>query len=74
MDLFKLVRELHVERDRLDRVIAAIESMQRETASRAKKSRRGRKAMGPAERRAVSERMRRYWAERRKAAETTGSD
>lgn len=67
---------LKAERDRLDRAIAVMEA---EPKRRGRKpgsaaaapaddapKRRGRKKMSPAARKAVSERMKKYWAERRK--------
>jgi hypothetical protein len=63
MDLWKALKELHLERQRLDRVIATLEALD---SGDEPKSRRGRKSMPPDERRVVSERMRKYWATRRK--------
>ena len=70
MDLFKAIQELYAEKEKLERVIASLEELQR-TASEAPKlpnlmRRRGRKDMSPGERREVSERMKKYWAGRRK--------
>ncbi len=72
MDLYEIIRELHDERKRLDRLIALLErriAMESHSRTR-RKSRRGRKFMGEEERKLVSERMRRYWAARRAAAES----
>ena len=60
MDLYRLIDELLAEKRRLDELIAYLEG-----AGESKK--RGRKGMSRDERRAVSERMRDYWA-RRKAS------
>ncbi len=70
MDLYKAIRDLYAEKEKLEKVIASLEELQRaaETAAAAvpPKKRRGRKGMDEAERQIVSERMRRYWANRRK--------
>ena len=69
MDLNQTIAELRTERDRLDSAISQMESLAefRNGSAQAPRSTRGRKAMGQAERREVSERMKRYWASRRKA-------
>lgn len=71
MDLFKAIRQLYEERERLNRVIASLEELEKnagkldqETAAVLK--RRGRKSMSDRERQQVSERMKQYWANRRK--------
>lgn len=67
MDLYRIISELVAERDRLARIIQSLEEM--ESAAPRSKSpprKRGRKFMDSAARREVSERMKRYWAERRK--------
>jgi hypothetical protein len=72
VDLYEIIRELHEERKRLDRLIALLErrlAVESESRTR-RKSRRGRKFMGEEERKQVSERMRRYWAARRAAAQS----
>jgi len=61
---------LKVEKQRIDQQIEAIEGALKLNGSRAEKeerrsSRSGRKPMSAAERRAVSRRMRAYWAKRR---------
>jgi hypothetical protein len=69
MDVYKAIRELYEEKEKLDRVIASLEALQNaapEPPLPGSGSRRGRKSMDPQERRAVSERMKRYWARRRK--------
>ena len=66
MDLNETIRELREEHTRLSAVIAQLESLN-ESNERPQGSRRGRKSMGDAERREVSERMKRYWASRRLA-------
>jgi hypothetical protein len=70
MDLFKLIQELNAEKERLERVIASLEDLQRAAgldippAPQGGK-RRGRSAMGPEEKQQVSARMKKYWASRR---------
>jgi hypothetical protein len=61
---------LYLEKERLERVIASLEELQR-TASAAPleaqlPKRRGRTSMTSKERQEVSERMKKYWAGRRK--------
>ena len=70
MDIMEMIRELHAERDRVSRAIEALEEMAARVNAFETKSRRGRKAMSEAEKRAVSERMKKYWAKRRAAART----
>jgi hypothetical protein len=71
MDLYKAIQELYGEKERLERVIASLEELQRtagvslEPPPGAK--RRGRKSMPATEREMVSERMKAYWAARRTA-------
>lgn len=69
MDLTYAITELRAECERLDRAIAQLEALagSRNGSAPVPRSRRGRKSMGEAERREVSERMKRYWANRRKA-------
>src|SRR5262249_20183073 len=72
MDLYKAIRDLYAEKERLERVIASLEELQR--ASEAGESahpllkgkRRGRKSMSSEERQEVSVRMKNYWANRMK--------
>jgi hypothetical protein len=65
-DLYKIIRELVDERDKLDRIITSLDQMilSGETSAPTLK-RRGRKSMDSAARKQVSERMKRYWAKRR---------
>lgn len=73
MDLYKAIRELMEEKQRIDRIIASLEAMLESGATfgqaRAMREpkRRGRKGMSAEERREVSERMARYWAAKRAA-------
>ena len=64
MDYWAAIRQLHLEKDRLDKAIATLEALSQGSASESV-SRRGRKDMGAEERKKVSERMKRYWASRR---------
>jgi hypothetical protein len=69
MDLFKVINELREERKRLDYTIKALENIvegEEIASSVARPKRRGRKSMSREERQKVSDRMRRYWAARRK--------
>jgi len=70
MDLYKAIQELYAEKEKLERVIASLEELQRAAGSIPVPPRggrrRGRKSMGAKERQEVSERMKRYWANRRK--------
>lgn len=65
MDILKALRELYLEKSRLDRLIAICESKIKEQDRRLSRSKRGRKSMSMDERKVVSERMRNYWASRR---------
>jgi len=65
MDLNKAIKELHEELEKINQVIASLEHFQN-TGTLPVPPHRGRKSMGAAERRLVSERMKRYWAGRRK--------
>jgi hypothetical protein len=73
MDLYKAIQDLYAEKEKLERVIASLEELQRAAGGGIPPSpagkRRGRKSMGPDERQEVSERMKRYWARRRTPAE-----
>jgi hypothetical protein len=65
MDLNKAIRELHEELAKLNQVIASLEQFE-STGTLPSPPRRGRKSMNEQERKAVSERMKQYWAGRRK--------
>jgi hypothetical protein len=74
MDLYKAIQDLYAEKEKLERVIASLEELQRTAGSvpvlpKAAK-RRGRKSMNSSERQEVSERMRKYWASRREKRQT----
>ena len=70
MDLYKAIRELYAEKEKLERVIASLEDLQRAAGGKGPLldgvRRRGRKSMNAKERVEVSERMKKYWASRRK--------
>jgi len=59
MDFWKALEELHAERERLSKMIASLEAVSGTGT-------RGRKSMSASERKQVSERMKQYWASRRK--------
>src|ERR1039457_3464244 len=73
MDLYKAIQELYAEKEKLERVIASLEELQRAAeagqAMSGGSKRRGRKSMGEGERAEVSERMKKYWASRREEEE-----
>ena len=68
MDYSQIIRELRDEQARLDSAIAQLEALvgSSDGIVIAARSRRGRTSMGEAERREVSARMKKYWANRRK--------
>src|SRR5262245_28918655 len=77
MDLYKAIQDLYAEKEKLERVIASLEELQRAAGSAPAPSakpvsRRGRKSMSSQERQEVSERMRKYWAGRRKGQDAKG--
>jgi len=72
MDVFKALRELYLEKSRVDRLIAICESKIKDQDRRLSRSKRGRKSMSMEERQVVSERMRRYWAGRREKKTEVG--
>ncbi|HXN45523.1 MAG TPA: hypothetical protein VN893_02720 [Bryobacteraceae bacterium] len=68
MDLYKTIQILHTERERLTKLIAYLEHLKTSKAEQSRRkpqSRRGRKRMSEAERREVSDRMKKYWAARK---------
>ena len=64
MDVEKTLQELYAEKRAIDATIASLERRLAGPRNGAPKK-RGRKSMSPQERRVVSERMRRYWENRR---------
>lgn len=65
MDVEKTLRELYAEKRSLDATIASLERRLVAGSPNGAPKKRGRKSMSAQERRAVSERMRRYWENRR---------
>lgn len=69
-ELLKAIRDLRAEKERLDHAIALLEdfagSPPGDGGIQHAAKRRGRKGMDAKERREVSERMKTYWASRRK--------
>ena len=66
MDLRSIIRVLNEEKARLDEVIQNLETLGAAKGVRDVSKRRGRKTMPEAERKAVAERMRKYWEAKRK--------
>ncbi len=69
MDLYRTIRTLHEERKRLEKLIESLENLKTSADGRVERNppnRRGRKGMSADERKNVSERMKKYWADRRK--------
>jgi hypothetical protein len=76
MDLYKAIQDLYAEKEKLERVIASLEDLQRAAGGGippppGRGKRRGRKSMGSDERQEVSERMKKYWAGRRKSGDVS---
>lgn len=67
MDLQQTIHQLEIQKQKIEFVISELEQLQNsnDSGSVVMQSRRGRKSMGSEERGQVSERMRRYWANRR---------
>jgi hypothetical protein len=65
VDVLDLLQQLRDQSERMSRAITALEELQSAGVKIETGSGRGRKSMGPAERSAVSARMKRYWASRR---------
>jgi hypothetical protein len=67
MELYRIIRELMQERNRLQRIIESLEEIKPagKAQLRPQGKRRGRRSMDRAAREEVSERMKRYWAQRR---------
>jgi hypothetical protein len=64
MDLTKTIEELLREKEKLERVIASLEELQGTAMGAVPQEKRpGRKFMSPEERREVSARMKKYWAD-----------
>jgi hypothetical protein len=65
MDIEHVISQLRAEQKRLDGIIATLERLSEEHVARSPQK-RGRKFMDKKSRAAVSERMKRYWREKRK--------
>jgi hypothetical protein len=69
MDLYRIIEDLTEERNRIQRIIQSIESMDETAAKPVRRARasvkKARKGMTQAARREVSARMKSYWAKRR---------
>ena len=78
MDLYKAIQDLYAEKEKLERVIASLEELQRTAVELPElpqpPRRRGRKSMNPKERQEVSERMKRYWEGRRRERDSADED
>ena len=71
MHLYKALKELYAQKQKLERVIASLEELRLSGSAAiptppSGAKRRGRKMMGLEERQEVSKRMKKYWASRRK--------
>ena len=64
MDLTKTIEDLRREKEKLEQVIASLEELQATGQIPVRERRRGRRSMSPEERREVSARMKKYWANR----------
>lgn len=67
MDLQETIRQLKIEKERIEQAIAVLEDLLDHPTGVpvAPKQRRGRKSMSPEERRQVSDRMTLYWQKKR---------
>ncbi|PWT97287.1 MAG: hypothetical protein C5B51_31645 [Terriglobia bacterium] len=65
IDIDKLIQELNAEIEKIRRTITCLEGL-RSAPRPPAANRRGRKSMDAAERQLVSERMKKYWAGRRR--------
>jgi hypothetical protein len=66
MQLTEMIRELRREKQQLEQIIALFEDLQTIRALPKSRGSRGRRFMSTQERRKVSERMKEYWATRRR--------
>ena len=65
MDLTRILQQLYAEKERLLKAIAILDQMIKESPDSRPRSQRGRKSMGDEERKAVAQRMKRYWTKKR---------
>jgi hypothetical protein len=73
MDVDKMIQELNDEIERIKAAVACLEKLRSSSGASPTEERRGRKSMGAEERLAVSERMRKYWAGRKRKQPRTKS-
>ena len=70
MNLMELIRSLHREKESIDRAIASLEELLQisrpHSYTPSSSKRPGRKSMSAAERQQVSQRIKEYWAAKRK--------
>ena len=71
MDVDKMIQELNAEIERIKAAVAFLEELRGPSEASATEERRGRKSMGAEERLEVSERMRKYWANRRRPSRSS---
>ena len=71
MDFAEIIQFLYAQKEKLEQAIADLEHLQRGSNSHASslssRKGRGRKSMSAEEREEVSKRMKKYWANRRRA-------
>lgn len=68
VNVLRAIEELRIRKEQVENAIASLEDLSKDGHSAATlQGRRGRKSMGPEERRKVSERLRKYWAGRRQS-------
>ena len=72
MDYWALIRDLYLKKQCLDEAIVTLEALSKGQEVEEPVSQRGRKSMPKEERQEVSERMKRYWAARRKQQSKPG--
>jgi hypothetical protein len=69
MDVREALQQLYSEKRRIESVIASLEALLRNSDEvvipQVRRGKRGRKSMSPEERQQVSERMKKYWENRR---------
>ncbi len=74
MDLIRIIHELQQERAKLDMIISSLEQLEGEPMDKPVPvvGRRGRRSMDAEGRLEVSQRMKKYWDDRRKQAASEG--
>ena len=75
MDLIRIIHELQQERAKLDVIIRSLEQLEGENPEKPVRAagRRGRRFMDVQGRLEVSQRMKKYWEERRKQQQASGA-